>query len=508
MLEELVGRKELRLIDLLVACLFERDGPMAPEEVAERLAALGVTARTGDLALSLKRAASSVSSVYRDEEGRFCFALDCPEHELHWRLLQLGVQKPRPAPQPRPEREEPSPPPPDTRPLTAAEAADGLAWPGSPILSGLRQVAAVLDVAGGGPLSLEAIRERLEPLRPMGYSVNWDMPWTWVRPPVEQLDDGRLQLDREAPELRQARRAIRDAAAKQRKRREQQEQRERIRARHDEEWRDRVARRREEAARRRRVLLHAVPAKREVGAAVLLDPETREIETFVGEELARLAERLADHDLVVGIQPARTLERLGIEPGEDWIFVDLDRPQKTKSFPGPGRRVLRITNEMLMAGTLERRRPLGDDASYRRYLAEGPPGRTRRRLEADAKNLWAYYRFGVVNGSVTLRWGGFDEPIPAYWSRPGYPSIDNLAQEVMPTGGLLEVVVGAPPSWEDPWGDVALGQPVPRGEWNWSLMLVRGDPNAGNGLIYEARPAEPERRPAERWPGPARSGLR
>ncbi len=493
-LEKLVGRPELKLVDLLVACLFERGGPMAPEEVAERLGGLGVTSRTGDLPLSLQRAASSVSSVYRDEEGRFCFALDCPEHELHWRLLQLRVGERAPASRPRRQTQEPTPLPPDTQPLTAEEAADGVAWAGT--LSGLRQVAAVLDVAGGGPLSLEVIRECLEAWKPRGYRVNWEMPWTWVRPPVRQLDDGRLALDREAPALRATRRTIREGGAKERAYRERETRSEEIQARYAEERRDRLARSRQEAAARRRVVLHAVPSKGEVGAAVLLDPETREIETFVGEELARLPECLAGHDLVVGIQPEKALDRLGIEPGGDWILVDLDRPQKTKSLPGRGRRLLRITNEMLMAGTLEARRPLGDDATYRRQLAEGPPSRVRRRLEADAKNLWAYYRFGVLNSAVTLRWGGFDETIPAYWSRPGYPSIEQLGREVMATGGLLDLVVGAPPSWDDPWGTTVVAQPAPRGEWDWSLGVVRGDPNVGNGLIFEARPAEPERPPA------------
>ena len=367
-LEDLAGRPELKLIDLLVACLFERGGPMAPQEVAERLAGLGVTARTGDLVLSLKRSAAGVASVFRDEEGRFCFALDCPQHELRRRLLQLGVREPKPGPKSFPD--------------------------------------------------------------------------------------------------------------------------------HEEEWRARRARRREEAARRRRVVLHAVPAKGEVGAAVLLDPETREVETFVGEELARLPEQLAGHDLVVGIQPERTLERLGIEPGEGWILVDLDRPQKTKSLPGPGRRVLRITNEILMAGTLGARRPLGDDATYRRYLAEGPPRRARRRLEADAKNLWAYYRFGVVNGWVLLRESGLDEPIFVNWSEPGYPSLEELAREAIPTRELLEVVVGAPPSWEDPWGETIVAEVLEQGEWDWAFLPARGAPKGRNLWIYEVRGAEPEQPPA------------
>ena len=39
----------------------------------------------------------------------------------------------------------------------------------------------------------------------------------------------------------------------------------------------------------------------------------------------------------------------------------------------------------------------------------------RRRLEADAKALFALYQYGSLHGAVRLRWGFLDEMIPAPW---------------------------------------------------------------------------------------------
>ena len=65
------------------------------------------------------------------------------------------------------------------------------------------------------------------------------------------------------------------------------------------------------------------------------------------------------------------------------------------------------------------------------------------------------------------------------------------------TGQRLEVVVGRPPAWSDPWGRTTLCEVVRTGEHSTGLVPVSGEP-PGSGEIYEARLEE---RPAwaETW---------
>lgn len=266
------------------------------------------------------------------------------------------------------------------------------------------------------------------------------------------------------------------------------------------EWKARQAAERAEAAALRRVLLHGVFVRRTLRAVGLLDAATLEIETFADDELAVLPERLAGYDLVVALSPPTILEALGCAPGS-FRLADLDRPQKTRQLNRQGR-VLRLSNELLIAGTLGRGRPLGETETYRGYLEKGHLGRLRRRLEADVKSLWAYYRFGVLNRAVVLRWGFLDEWILTEWSQPGDLRLHDLAEEAFRAGRRLELVSGAPPAWSDPWGRATRVEVVARDRDNFDLVAVPGEPVPDLQLVYEARVEEPPvwaPTPAERW---------
>lgn len=106
-LAERYRKRELKLIDLLVAVLLERGGPVAPEEAGARLAELGITHWRGDLGPILKKAMAPSPEVTTDEEGRFILAiLDREDRHLERRLEALDPPAPRPAPATPPTREE------------------------------------------------------------------------------------------------------------------------------------------------------------------------------------------------------------------------------------------------------------------------------------------------------------------------------------------------------------------------------------------------------------------
>lgn len=360
-------QEELKMIDLLVAVLLERGGPVPVEEAAARLEEVGVSHWREDLGMVLKRSMAPCPEVVLDADGRFALStLDPSDRRLRRRLDNL----------------DPPPPP-----------------------------------SGSGGLTQERFEEM------------------------------------------------------------------------DREWRAREAAEREEAAALRRVLVHGVFEGGELRAVALLDPQAREIETFAGEELATVPELLARFDLVIGIAPGRLLEALGVAP-DAFRLADVDRPQKTRQVDQWSRPV-RLTNEMLIGSTLGRSGPLGEESKYREYLEKGHLGRLGRRLEADVKALWVYYRFGVLHRAVRLRQRSVDDWIPAEWALPGDPGLQTLVREAFENGKFLQVVAGGPAAWPDPWERSTFVEAVQRGPYEYALRPVSGEPAAHGAVIYEARQEQP-----------------
>jgi hypothetical protein len=60
--------------------------------------------------------------------------------------------------------------------------------------------------------------------------------------------------------------------------------------------------------------------------------------------------------------------------------------------------------------------------------------------------------------------------------------------EAQATGRRLEIVAGAPPSWDDPWEGSVLAEPRKIGRGGWLLRLLGGAHLDGTGDdIFEAR---------------------
>jgi len=219
------------------------------------------------------------------------------------------------------------------------------------------------------------------------------------------------------------------------------------------------------------VIVHGVPAAKPE-AAVLLDVGARTIETFVGDELGGVKQRLDAYDVIAGLHVRALLRALAYDPGPRRL-ADLAPPQKTRQLNKRGR-VLKITPELLIQGSCGISRPLSDPGKLQAYLRDGETTRLRRRLEADAKALYAFYQYGRLHGAVRLRWGFLDERLPAPWVHHDEPTLYTLMRQALELGLPVEVVAGSAPTWADPWSRVRQCT-VLKEPGGWRTYLVGDD---------------------------------
>lgn len=195
-------------------------------------------------------------------------------------------------------------------------------------------------------------------------------------------------------------------------------------------------------------LLWALPG-RDPAAVALLDVRERGIETFIGDEVSSVSERLAAFEIIGAMDVRGLLRRLEFEPGKRRI-EELGPPQKTKKLNNRGR-TLKITPELLIQGSCGISKPFGDLDRLEGYLRDEQDGKLRRRLEANVKSLFALYQYGRLHGSLRLRWGFLDERVSAPWVHFDEPALHRLKKAALEVGSPLEVVVGSAPGWAEPW---------------------------------------------------------
>ena len=198
----------------------------------------------------------------------------------------------------------------------------------------------------------------------------------------------------------------------------------------------------------RRALVRALPERNPVLYG-RLDAAEREIRTWPVDDIDGIAADLAGYDVVAGLAPRVVLERTGVDPAP-LALRDLSPPNKTRVISRRGR-VLRITPQLLITGTVRVSRPLADPKVVAKYVKEGHLGRLRRRLESDLKTLYAFYRYGTLHRAARLRWGFLDEWVPVEWAEEGDLMLRELLQSAVADGRELEVVTGHAPSFTDPW---------------------------------------------------------
>lgn len=460
-LEEARSSPDANYYSLLIVALLERGEPITLAQTARRFEEAGVAPAPQALA-SLQRCKPARPPIYRDGE---LYALDPHDDEADLWAFRLGLRPPK-APRIRVVRPDPGPLPSPDEPLDP-RALDEAWREGVPITWSAQRIAiCVLDAHGGAMRCEDVVAFAHAQGRASRLSADASRYWRRGAP-VRARDDGLWQLDREHPAVRPAREAVRERVAMLRRWAAQRPDPALIEAnrRHFERRRRAHA---ERLAGMRRVLLHAFPA-RNPEALVLLDVERRELTTLVGAEVARARERLAGYEILAALEVRPLLRALGFDPGGRRL-AELGPPQKTRKLNRRGRK-LEITTSLLVRGSCNIARPFGDAKLLHRYLREGQQTKLRRRLEADARSLFALYQYGRLHGALRLRWGFLDEWLPAPWVHPDETTLHDLKQRALEQGVPLEVVAGTAPGWSDPWSRARLAY-VLRGDSRWRCWLV------------------------------------
>jgi hypothetical protein len=440
-LEAAARSADANYYSLLIVALLERGGPITLEEAARRFEAAGIAPAPWALH-SLKRSKPGRPPIYRDGD---LYALDPYSEETDLWAFRLGLRPPA-APPPKPVRGAEGPLPSPDEPLTVVALEEAWREGVPPGWSALRVAICVLD-AHQGPMRAEEV------LAFVSARTRWSMlsaesAQYWRRgAAVRVREDGLWELDPGHEAVRAARAAAVERIALVRRWAGLRVTPEAVEesAKRYERKRDANA---ERLARLSRVLIHAFPAD-SPWAVVLVDVGSREIATFEGEAVAAAGKRLARYDLLAAVGVRPLLRALGFDPGLRRL-AELGPPQKTWQLNRRGR-TLRITTRLLIQGSCGISRPLADEAVLRRYLRDGEVSKLRRRLEADAKSLFAYYQYGRLHGTVRLRWGFVDDMLPAPWVHRDERTLYDLVRRARESGAALEVVIAGAPGWAEPW---------------------------------------------------------
>lgn len=161
---------------------------------------------------------------------------------------------------------------------------------------------------------------------------------------------------------------------------------------------------------------------------------------------------LSDYEVLGGVDVRTQLRVLDVPLGAKHL-AELGPPQKTMQLDPRGSK-LKITTALLAQGSLRLKKPFAEPAALDAYVAAGTSTTLVRRLEADAKSLYALYQYGRLHGAVRLRCGFVDELIPAPWVHRDEPKLHDLKIAAFDLGAPLEVVVGSAPDWDEPWSRV------------------------------------------------------
>jgi len=449
---------------LLIVALLERGEAMTLLEVAERFAAAGIAPAEQALQ-SLQRCRPARAPVYRDGDH---YALDPHDDEVDLWAFRLGLRPPK-MPRLSIVRADPDPLPGPHQPLKIAELDE--AWRDASLYSwsAYRLVLAVLDARGKAMVPEDVVE--FVGARSRWHFLSSDSAKFRARSSKVRVDDdGRWEIGSDRDALLSARKAVRDRIQMVRRAATPLMDPVMIEVSRKAHERRRAAHAAKLAALRR-VLVHVFPANGPK-AVVLVDVGRRDVATYLEGELDTARERIAAYDFIGAVDVRMVLRLLEVDPDERRL-AELGPPRKSKVLNKRGR-TLKITTTMLIQGSCGIVRPFGDRKKLATYLREGQLTRLRRRLEADAKSLFALYQYGRLHGAVRLRWGFLDEMIPAPWLHRDESWFYDLKRRAQERSEALEVVVGSAPGWTDPWAR-AVRCHVERDAGGYGLTLVDGE---------------------------------
>jgi len=393
--------------------------------------------------------------------------LDPYDSELRLWLFRLDLLEVKFTNEPQPEPPPPAPLPDSGVALSWEELEE--AWKDASLSnwSKRRMTVAVLD-AFGEPMLPSDLIEKLSGL--VRYHRLKEPVTVRQGDPYELLEDGRLSLNPNAEgDVRKVRDAVREQLRVVRRyaARFSTEEMEAARVRHQEKKEQRV----KDFQKMRRAIVVTFPPERPV-AATLVDAGTHTIETFIGPDLDDLCLELEGYDYIGAVNVRGVLRALGFEPGARRL-AELGPPQKTIQINKSGR-TLKITNTLLAQGSCGISKPFGDSTTMKGYVLNGDTAKLARRLEADAKSLYALYEYGRLHGWVRLRWGSLDEGLIAPWVDNLESKLWSLKDEALKLHTPLEVVLGNAPSWSDPWARAETAIAL-KDESSWHVILADQD---------------------------------
>lgn len=206
----------------------------------------------------------------------------------------------------------------------------------------------------------------------------------------------------------------------------------------------------------KRAIIHGFFVDGQLVALTLLDMDQRSIETSHSESVHSFASKLNQYSVLIGLNPRRVLDGLGIKDMLPWRLIDLAHHPKSKQINKSGRKLV-ITTEMLITSSTGISKPLGDPIKMHDYYRHGKQSALTKRLESDAKSLFAFYSYGSLHNSIRLRWGFLSEGYLAEWGVRGEPSLYDFLKQKMTTGEPIEFVRGSAPGWSDPWSRGQIG---------------------------------------------------
>lgn len=455
--EDAVPRRGMNLHGLMVVALLERGGPMTIEEIADRLELANAACKSGDMALSLTKAWAGREPIFKDAQGRF--ALDLNYSGLDLMLFIIGARGPKsPLPANPPQLKQP----PDDSPLTAEEVESALKHISAYQFSAIRRAAAILDVHSA-PMPLAEVNRRIVVLTGPKGTVSAVAISGWRSTLVTQDGKGRLILDRASPDLAPVRRAIRKLAYVVLRRKALHDYYDKAREEAEARCEAREELESATAQAMRRAVIRVLPTSGEPQAVAVLDVERREIRTLIGDDVPKAGDWLRQFQVLAGLDLRDSMAALGLD-ADQWRLIDLRPPQKTLQLNRRGR-TLKITSELLIRGTTRISRPLSEPRRVQGYLSGGDAGKLARRLEADAKALFAYYHYGRMHNYVRLRWGFIDDVLRVGWALPGERHLFHVIQEAIQGGAHVDLVVGSAPGWSDPWSRAWRVKPLSIGPW-------------------------------------------
>lgn len=463
-LEMVWDQPDANYYSLLVVALLERGEPISLAAAAQRFAEAGIAPADRALA-SLKRCKPARAPIYRDGD---LYALDPYDDEADLWVFRLGLRPARGGPNLQVVRPDPDPLPTPDLPLTVALLDEALHQGVPSGWSALRVAICVLDAHGAAMKPDDVLAFVVA--RSQWNLLSADASDYWRRgAAIRVRDDGWWELDTGHDGVRSARRAVLERVGVLRRWAHQRPDPALIRANTLRHEREREAHA-ERLARMSRAIVHAFPSSRPE-VVVLLDVTRREISTFMGDEIARVKPELDGYDIIAGVDVRALLRNLNFDPGTRRLG-ELGPPQKSMQLNQRGRS-LKITTSMFVQGSCGIHRPF-DPGVLHRYLREGKDAQLRRRLEADAKSLFALYQYGRLHGTVRLRWGFLDERIPAPWVHSDETKLYQLMARAHQRGVPLEVVVGHAPGWAQPWSRVERAFVV-QGDHSWQFWLLDED---------------------------------